>query len=310
MIDPFSPLAHIGDTPLVELRGFSPRPAVRIFAKLEGQNPSGSIKDRVANRLVTAAERDGRLRPGMTIVEASSGNTAIALALIARRKGYGLRVVLPEGVPASICDVLELYGVEIERCPPKAGMKGAIDRAEEIAARAGCFPLRQFYDSRNVETHYGTTGAEILEQLPSVDVFVAGIGTGGTITGVGRRLREHNPDLTLVGVEPKMGEHLQGLASFEEAFVVPLVDLDLLDRRFMLDASRSIALAREITRREGLLVGVSSGAVLHAALRVAEPLEAAHVVVMFSDGGWKYLPARPWDAAQRGEEMLDEMHWW
>ncbi len=305
-----SPLDLIGDTPLIELRAFQPRPGIRIFAKLEGQNPSGSIKDRVALALVQAAEREGKIRPGDTLVEASSGNTAIALAAIARQKGYSLIVVLPCGVPETIVDVLELLGTDIRRVPPGAGMKGAIDAAEQIARETGAHPVSQFSHLANPKVHYRTTGAEILAQCPSVDVFVAGIGTGGTIMGVGRRLREARPDVRIIGVEPRMGERLQGLRSLDDAFEVPLLDLNQLDGRFLVTAARSIRLVEALARKEGILAGVSGGATLSVALRVAEGMEKGDIVVMFGDGGWKYLPSRPWDAARADDPCLDEIHWW
>jgi len=308
--DPSSALAAIGNTPLIELHHLRPKPGIRIFAKLEGQNPSGSIKDRIALRMVCAAEKRGDLKPGDTIVEASSGNTAIALALVARQRGYNLQVALPEGVPPTIVDILELLEVELHWCPPKAGMKGAIDRAEHISAKTGSYPLRQFFDPKNVEVHYQRTGAEIVQQLPTVDVFIAGIGTGGTVMGVGRRLREHNPKVKVIGIEPRMGERLQGLYSLEDTFLAPLLDLNFLDRRFLVGAGPSIERARQVAAREGVLAGVSAGATLHVALRIAEEVDKADIVAMFSDGGWKYLPSHPWNAAQKQDPELDEIHWW
>jgi cysteine synthase B len=303
-------LGLIGDTPLVELRRMAPKPGVRIFAKLEGQNPSGSVKDRIALAMVERAEQQGLLHPGDTIVEASSGNTAIALAMIAKQKGYAVRVIIPGEVAPSIGDLLELYGAEITWCEPRAGMKGAIDLALEMSQEDGFHYVGQFDNPMNLQTHYATTGDEIARALPVVDVLVAGIGTGGTITGVGRRLREANPDVKIVGVEPRMGEALQGLRSLSEGYVPPLLDLSLLSRRFLVDNATAIDMSRRIVESEGILAGISSGAALHAAFRVADDLPRGNIVVMFSDGGWKYLPARPWDAARSGSEALDETHWW
>ena len=300
----------IGDTPLVELAHLSPKKGIRFFAKLEGQNPSGSIKDRIALAMVEEAELRGALRAGDTIIEASSGNTAIALALVAKQRGYRVRVIIPGEVAPSIGDLLELYGAEITWCEPKAGMKGAIDLAREMAQAQGCHYLGQFDNRINLETHYRTTGEEIARALPQIDVLVAGIGTGGTITGVGQRLRETNSHLQIVGVEPRMGETLQGLRSLSEGYVPPLLDLALLNRRFLVDSATAIDTSHRIIEKEGLLAGISSGATLHAALRVAEAMDAGNFVVMFSDGGWKYLPARPWDAARAGNADLDETHWW
>lgn len=303
-------LSLIGNTPLIELPHLSPKAGIRIFAKLEGQNPSGSIKDRIALAMVEQAEDNGGLKAGDTIIEASSGNTAIALALIAKQRGYKVRVIIPGEVAPSIGDLLELYGAEITWCEPRAGMKGAIDLAMEMAQVQGYHYLGQFDNRINLDTHYRTTGEEIAVALPQVDVLVAGIGTGGTITGVGKRLRESNPNLQIVGVEPRMGEALQGLRSLSEGYVPPLLDLTQLNRRFLVDSASAIDTSHLIVEKEGLLAGISSGATLHAALRVAKDMEEGNIVVMFSDGGWKYLPARPWDAARAGTEDLDETHWW
>jgi cysteine synthase B len=288
----------------------SPKPGVRIFAKLEGQNPSGSIKDRIVLAMVEEAERRGVLHPGDTVVEASSGNTAIALSLIGKQKGYSVQVVIPGEVAPSIGDLLGLYGSGIVWCEPRAGMKGAIDLAQELSQPPGHFYLGQFDNRANLETHYRHTGEEIVRDLPSVDAFVAGIGTGGTITGVARRLREANPEVTIVGVEPRMGEALQGLSSLTEGYVPPLLDLKQLNRRFLVDSATAITTSHDIIEKEGIFAGISSGATLHAALRVAGQMDRGNIVVMFSDGGWKYLPARPWDAARQGSEELDETHWW
>ena len=300
----------IGNTPLVELTRMSPKPGVRIFAKLEGSNPSGSIKDRIVLAMVEAAERRGDLRPGDTIAEASSGNTGIALSLIGKLKGYRTQVIIPEQVAPSVGDLLKLFGAEITWCESRVGMKGAIDLAQEIAQSQGSHYLGQFDNTINLETHYRTTGAEIVRDLPQVDVFVAGIGTGGTITGVSRRLREVNPQVQVVGVEPRMGEALQGLRSLSEGYIPPLLDLKLLNRRYLVDSATAINTARRVVEMEGIFAGISAGATLSAALRVAAGMDQGNIVVMFSDGGWKYLPARPWDAARAGSEDLDETHWW
>lgn len=302
--------ALVGSTPLIELRNLSPRPGVRLFAKLEGQNPSGSVKDRIAVAMLDAAEESGALRPGATLVEASTGNTAIALAALAPRRGYRVRVVLPRGIVPSIADILDLYGAEIVWCEPEAGMRGAIRRVQELAEQPGYYAVGQFSDPANVRCHYATTGEEIARAMERVDVFVAGIGTGGTITGVARRLREQWPDVQVVGVEPRLGERLQGLRSLSEGYVPPLLDLGLLNRRFLVDSASAIAAARDVMRAEGVFAGVSSGAALHTALRVAEGMESGNIVMMFPDGAWKYLPSRPWDATGADAEALDEVHWW
>jgi len=303
-------LSVVGGTPLIELRSLQPKPGVRIFGKLEGQNPSGSVKDRLALGLVRAAEGRGELVSGATIVEASSGNTGIAVAMVGKQRGYTVRVVIPHGVAPSIGDVLALYGAEIEWCESDAGLQGAIDRAEELADQRGWYPLRQFSDPANVEVHYATTGEEFVHELTSLDVFVAGIGTAGTIMGVARRLREHNPDVRVVGVEPRMGDKLQGLRSMEEGGPPPLLDLGALNHRYLVDNRQAIRMTARIVEQEGLLIGVSGGACLHAALRYAERMESGDIVAMVSDSGWKYLPARPWDAAGADDDRLDDLHWW
>lgn len=304
-------LGLVGATPLVELTRVSPRPGrLRFFAKLEGQNPSGSIKDRIALAMVLDAERRGLIGPGSTLIEASTGNTAIALAMVARRRGYHLKVVVPEGVVPSIADVLSLYGVELCWVKPKAGMVGAIEAASEMSARGEGHALRQFDNPVNVLTHMNTTGAEIAAALPRVDVFVAGIGTGGTLMGVSRRLREQNPALRVIGVEPRMGERLQGLRSLNDGYQPPLLDLDALSARYLVGSDTALNMMRRVVREEGVMAGVSCGAVLHAALQATKDLEEGIVVCMFSDGGWKYLPARPWEAAANHDPNLDETHWW
>jgi len=309
-----TPIDLIGRTPLVELTRLSPRAGVRIFAKLEGMNPTGSIKDRIARRLIDEAERRGELRPGMTLVEASTGNTAIALAMIGKQRGYKVRIVLPHGVVPSVPQILTTLGVEIAWCPPESGTRGAIDMARRWAESdpENVYAVRQFSSTLNIETHYHTTGAEIVEALDTVDVFVAGIGTGGTIMGCGRRLRERFPKVRIVGLEPQLGECLQGLRRIEDSFMPPLLDLELLSGRWIVTAAESINAARRVAQEEGLLVGVSAGAALHIALREAErlPAEGGSIVCMFSDSGWKYLPAQPWEAAAAKAVELDEVHWW
>jgi cysteine synthase len=302
-------LSLIGGTPLVELPHLSPKRGIRIYAKLEGQNPTGSIKDRIVLAMVEAAELRGDLHPGDTIVEASSGNTAIALAMVAKQKGYKIRVVIPRHVAPSIGDVLRVFGASVT-WSAKGNIRGAVDLATEIADRDGSYFLRQFTDDVNVRAHYQGTGSEITEALPEVDAIVAGIGTGGTIMGVGRRLREANPDVRVIGVMPKLGERLQGLRSLEEAYQPPLLDLHQLDGRYLVDSDSAIKAARAVVRKEGLFAGISSGATLHAALRLAKGMRRGNIVVMFSDGGWKYLPSRPWDTSAKAARRLDEVHWW
>jgi cysteine synthase B len=300
----------IGNTPLVELSHLSPKPGIRIFAKLEGQNPSGSIKDRIVLNIVEEAERLGHLKPGDTIVEASSGNTGIALALVGKQKGYQVRVVIPREVAPGIGDILNLYEAQVEWCDPEVGMKGAIDIARDLGQGQGHYFLGQFDAAANLQAHYQTTGPEIVRALPQIDVCVAGIGTGGTIMGVGRCIREANPHVRIIGVEPLPGERLQGLRSLSDGYIPPLLDLGQLNGRYLVAAATAIDTAHLVAQTEGILVGISSGATLNTALRVAKHMDRGNIVVIFSDGGWKYLPARPWDAAHAGSEALNETHWW
>ena len=306
----------IGGTPLVELSKMasSDTEGVRIFAKLEGQNPSGSIKDRIVKAMVEQAEAQGRLQPGDTIIEASSGNTAIASCMVGKQRGYNVKVVIPPEVVPSVGDILRLLGAEVVWCEPGLGMKGAIDHAQALAKANGWQYLGQFDDRINMETHYAATGREIAEALEQVDVFVAGIGTAGTIMGVGKRLKEANPKVKVIGVEPRMGQSLQGLRSLSEGYVPPLLDLGMLSGRFLVDSATAIAAAKSVIEAEGIMAGVSSGATLHVARRIARRMagrsEKGNIVAMFSDGAWKYLPSHPWGAALEGDSDLDETHWW
>ena len=304
-------LGHIGFTPLIQLHHVPVKKDVCIFAKLEGLNPSGSIKDRIARAMVEEAERQGRLSQGQTLVEASTGNTALSLALVSKQKGYKLKVVMPTRVAPGIAELLEMFGAEVVWCEPKVGMKSAIERAKGLGQEPGHTALLQFENVANVDAHYHGTGEEVLAALPQVDAFVAGIGTGGTLMGVGRRLKEANPKTLVVGVEPRFGEQLRGLRSLEEGFIPPLLDLGLLDGRFIVDTATAFRRTRALALSEGILAGVSSGACLHAALRLAERMEAGNLVVMFADGGWKYLPSylSSFKAYETSSDP-DEVAWW
>lgn len=304
-------LDYVGNTPLVEIPRMSPKPEVRIFAKLEGHNPTGSIKDRVAKYLVQQAEERGDLKPGQTLIEASTGNTALALALIAKQKGYKLKVVMLRRTTPGVAELLATYGVEIVWCDPLAGMKGAIEMAERLSREEGWFNTCQFESKGNLQAHYETTGPEILQAIPQVDAFVAGIGTGGTITGGGKRLKEHNPQTRIIGVEPKMGDQLQGLRSLQEGYIPPLLDMGMLDGRFLVDTQEAFACSRSLLEKEGIFAGVSSGAVLSCAQRVAERMNGGNIVVIFADGGWKYLTAGPWREEMEARMLHpNETAWW
>ena len=303
----------IGDTPLVELKHCTPNPGVRLFAKLEGTNPTGSIKDRIVKEMVLDAERDGLLLPGGTIVEASTGNTGIALAMVGRSRGYNVRVVMPENVYPEIPRTLDAYGAVVEQIPADQGVRGAMEVAREMAKREGWLMIDQFCNPSNTKAHYATTGPEILADLPHVDVFLAGLGTGGTLMGVGRRLKEANPHTQVIAVEPHPGYQVQGLKSLADGFIPPILDFGLLDGKILVRSAHAFRAAAEIMRREAIFAGVSSGAVLHAAEKVAARLERGNVVLIFADSGWKYLATNLWtqDSQEPGDgEELDDVIWW
>jgi len=307
-----SVLALVGNTPLVELRNCEPKPGVRIFAKLEGQNPTGSIKDRIVAYMLQRAKARGDLKPGQDVVEATTGNTGISLAMLGRRLGHRVRAIVPETVFPDVVQALHAYGAEIQWVPAELGIKSALEAARDISRREGAYLLDQFESADNPRSHYETTAVEILRQQPDIDVFVCGLGTGGTIMGVGRRLREANPRVQLVAAEPHPGNQLQGLRSLDDGFVPPILDLRLLDGKILVRSASAFRAAREVLMREGLFVGLSSGAVMHAALKWAQRLERGNIVVIFADSGWKYLgtPAFRPEAPIPDEEALDDVLWW
>jgi cysteine synthase B len=307
-------LHAIGRTPLVELRRLSPRPGIRLFAKLEGMNPTGSVKDRIVREMVLGAEREGRIRPGDCLVEASTGNTGIALAMVGRARGYRVHVVMPENVYHEIPEMVAAYGATVHTVPASEGVRGAMDAARRMAERKGWAMLDQFSSPYNTLAHYETTGREILEDLPHVDVLVAGLGTGGTLMGAGRRLKEANPRCKVIAVEPHPGYQVQGLKSLADGFIPPILDFSLLDGRILVRSWHAFHAAKVIMQREGIFAGVSSGAALHAALKYLRRVESGNVVLIFADSGWKYLDTNLWMAdwhAIEGEsEDLDEVLWW
>jgi len=306
-------LTHaIGRTPMVELRHCSPKPGVRLFAKLEGWNPTGSVKDRIVRQMLTAARNDGHLQLGGTVIEASTGNTGIALAMVGRALGYDVRVVMPENVYPEIPRAIAVYGASVDWVPADQGVKRAIEVAQDRAAREGWFFLDQFRNEHNVRAHYETTGPEVLDEVPDVDVFVAGLGTGGTLMGVGRWLKETRPDVKIIAVEPHPGSQLQGLKSLADGFIPPILDFDVLDGKILVRSGNAFRAASELMRREAIFGGISTGAVLHAALKVAQRLERANMVLLFADSGWKYLDTNLWnDPPEDSEgEELDDTIWW
>ncbi|HYK84088.1 MAG TPA: cysteine synthase family protein [Ktedonobacteraceae bacterium] len=288
-------LDTIGNTPLVELQSFSPRPGVQIFAKLEGANPSGSIKDRIAKLMIEEAEASGRLSPDRVLLEPTSGNTGIALAMIARVKGYRFTAVMPDNVTRERRQMLELYGANIIFSDGTQGSNGAVRLAKELAQSDDRYVmLYQYGNDANPRAHYESTAPEIIADLPDLDVFVAGLGTGGTITGNARRLKEYNPAIKIVAAEPLQGEGVQGLRSLEDGFVPPVLDQSLIDAKILVMSTDAIRRTRQLKDQEGIFAGPSCGAALHAALRVAASMEHGKIVVILSDGGWKYLSEDLW----------------
>jgi len=307
---PTSLLDLVGSTPLVELPRLSPKPSVRMYAKLEGQNPSGSIKDRIAKAMLDAAESSAELQPGRRLLEPTSGNTGIALALAARLRGYPLTCVIPANVTAERRRLLELYGAEIVESPGEEGSNGAVRLAIELAERdPSYFMPFQYANEANPRAHYEGTGAEIAAALDRVDVLVAGLGTGGTLMGAGERLRESFPDVLVAAAEPLPGDEVMGLRSLEDGYVPPILDVSKLDRKLLVSNTEAVSGLRLLLEREGVLGGVSSGAVVHAALRLADELEEGVVVCVLADGGWKYLSADFWDATDVDTAMGRSV-WW
>jgi [CysO sulfur-carrier protein]-thiocarboxylate-dependent cysteine synthase len=306
----------VGSTPLVELTRLTPSPRVRLFAKLEGQNPTGSIKDRVAKAMIEAAEAAGELRrgtarePGRGLLEPTSGNTGISLALVAKLRGYPLTCVLPASVTEERRRLLRLYGAEIVESPAAEGSNGAVRLALELAERdPSSFMPFQYANEANPRAHYEGTGAEIAAALDRVDVLVAGLGTGGTLMGAGARLRETFPEIQVAAAEPLPGDEVMGLRSLADGYVPPILDVSKLDRKLLVSNEESVAGVRRLLDEEGIFGGVSSGAVVHAALRLADELDEGVVVCVLADGGWKYLSAGFWDADDVDAEM-ERSVWW
>jgi cysteine synthase len=304
-------LDAIGNTPLVGLTRMSPKPGVHLWAKLEGQNPTGSLKDRIAKKMIEAAEAEGTLTPEKIILEPTSGNTGIALAMVARRKGYRLTVVIPDNASEERIRLLELFGAEVIFSPGDKGTNGSIDVAKRLSQDDRYFMPFQYGNAANPDAHYEGTGAEIVRDLPEVTHFVAGLGTGGTLMGVGRRLHEHNPDVKIVAAEPELGDLVYGLRSLEDGFIPPIFDESILDRKFLVSSSDALRANRELTEQEGIFAGISSGAVVHVARRIATDLDDAQIVCLLPDGGWKYLSTQAWaPEIERAEKQVAETLWW
>jgi len=304
-------LGAIGDTPLVGIPRMSPKPGVRLWAKLEGQNPTGSLKDRIALRMIEEAERSGELTPDKVILEPTSGNTGIALALVARRKGYKIIVVMPDNASEERVSLLELFGADIVFSAADKGTNGSIEVARAMAESDRFYMPFQYGNPANPDAHYEGTGAEIVRDCPEVTHFVAGLGTGGTLMGVSRRLREHNPDVQIIAAEPALGELVYGLRSLDAGFVPPIFDDSALNRKFLVDSSHALAATRQLTELEGIFAGISSGAVIHAARRIAGEIEQGDIVCLLADGGWKYLSTNAWaEDREQAEKQVSEALWW
>lgn len=306
-------LDAIGNTPLVRLKHFSPKPGVNVYAKLEGANPTGSLKDRIALYMVRAAEESGELTPDKTILEPTSGNTGISLAMVARAKGYKLLCVLPDIVTPEREALLRAFGADVVYARNAHSTNDAIFMAQRMAAEEPdlYYMPYQYGNENNPRAHYETTGPEIARDLGQVDVFVAGLGTGGTLTGAGRFLREHNRDVKVIAAVPHPGDLVQGLRALEEGFIPPVLDESVLDGRVVVDSRTSFAMVKELMEKEAIFSGISAGAVLRVAMKAAARLERGNVVALLADGGWKYLSTTLWtkDWGVAHEEVEGKI-WW
>lgn len=307
-------LETIGDTPLVEVPRLSPHPDVRLWVKLEGQNPTGSVKDRIALAMVEAAESSGDLTRDKIILEPTSGNTGIALAMVAKLRGYRFTAVMPDNASRERIQLLEAFGAEVVFSEGAKGTNGSVVMAQEMAADDRFYMPFQYGNQANLDAHYNGTAQEILDDLPEVRAFVAGLGTGGTLMGNGKRLKEHNPSIKIVAAEPELGELVYGLRSLDDGYIPPLFDPDMLDGKVKVRARESIVWTRELLAREGIFAGISAGAVIWVAQRVGERLASeggGDVVCLLPDGGWKYLSTEAWTQdIDTAEEQVEEVLWW
>jgi cysteine synthase len=304
-------LEAIGNTPLVELPRLTPKPEVRLWAKLEGRNPTGSVKDRVAKYMIEDAEARGAIEPGHTILEPTSGNTGISLGMICQRKGYPLKVVMPDNVTEERTQLLHMYGAEIVYSEGVQGSNGAVELALEMAQKdASYYMPYQYGNEANPRAHYEGTAKEILDELDEVTAFVGGLGTGGTLMGNGRRLKEENPSTKIVAAEPMQGELVQGLRSLDDGFIPPIIDLSLLDRKIMVSNRDAILWTRKLLHEEGMFAGVSAGAIAYVAHRIASELDEGNVVFLVPDDGWKYLSSGVYTKPFEELEDIDSTVWW
>ncbi len=301
----------IGETPLVGLPNLAPKGA-RLYAKLEGQNPTGSVKDRIAREMILAAERDGVLEEGRILLEPSSGNTGISMAMICRGKGLALEIVMPESASVERRRLLEMYGAVVHLSPGDQGTNGAIRMATEMTRNSAKYlMLNQYENAANPAAHEHGTAAEIIRDLPEIDMFVAGLGTGGTLTGVGRALKAHNPDITIVAAEPPAGDLVQGLRSLDDGYIPPILDPSVIDRKFIVNSKDAFKATRDLFEIEGVFAGISSGAALFVALRAIKSVGARNAVVLLADGGWKYLSTGVHTKdAEQVEKELEGQIWW
>ncbi len=303
-------VASIGNTPLVELPTLAPKPGVHIYAKLEGRNPTGSVKDRVAKSMIERAEAEGAIEPGQTILEPTSGNTGISLAMICGRKGYPLKVVMPDNVTKERTQLLEMYGAEIVYSEGAKGSNGAVEVALEMAEDSRYYMPYQYGNEANPLAHYNGTALEILEELDEVAAFVGGLGTGGTLMGNGRRLKEANPETLIVAAEPMQGEEVHGLRSLDDGFIPPIIDISLFDRKIMVSNRDAIVWTRKLLDEEGVFAGVSAGAIARIAVRIGESLDSGNVVFLIPDDGWKYLSSGVYTKPVDEIENLESTVWW
>jgi cysteine synthase B len=308
-----SVLDLIGNTPVVDVSALSPNPSVRILAKLEGQNPAGSVKDRIARAMIDEAEADGTLQPGQTIIEPSSGNTGIALAMIARLRGYPIKIVLPENVSIERRQLLEVFGAEVILSPGGEGSNGAVRKAQGLAAdNPGWAFLYQYGNEANPRAHYESTGPEILADVPDITHFVAGLGTSGTLMGVGTYLKEHKPDVKVFAVEPPAGEQVEGLRSLDDGYIPPVFEkwggLELLDGKSIVRPRESLVWTRRLVADAGIFAGISAGAAMAGAAKVAQKIDSGVIVFIVADAGWKYLSTGAYtddlDAAEAKAEKI------
>ena len=304
-------LDAIGNTPLVGMPHMSPRPGVRLWAKLEGNNPTGSTKDRIAKKMIEVAEASGELTPDRVILEPTSGNTGISLAMVAARKGYKLTVVIPDNASQERIGLLRLFGAEIVFSDGSKGTNGSIEVARRLAQDSKYFMPFQYGNAANPLAHYEGTAPEILADLPTITHFVAGMGTGGTLTGNGRRLHEHDPNIQVIAAEPELGDLVYGLRSLDDGFVPPIFDPAEVNRKFLVNSTDALRTNRDLTAREGIFAGISSGAVVHVAQRIASELETGDIVCLLADGGWKYLSTEAWaEDLETAEKGVAESLWW